>query len=341
MQNNNYFISIFDFTNAKICDLKNPNITINGDIYNINLKKNINGYNELTFCISKKIIDQDGNHIDNPKVDFFQPQFKVKLNYKNKNYYFRIKKIEKIRDNKNILSILCVDASFDRLSRSGVTLSLIGETGNGEIGTAPELLTKVLAGSDWSVGTVEEFLQDSVLKVRTLKAERSNRYKLISDICGLFECYPLFNYENKTVGLVSQVGLDLGVTFRYGKNLKNITQTIESEIVTKLYVNGGQATDTTEMCNIQNVNPTREPYIFNFGYYVDAGVLSLTQQTDIETFNANIYLANDKINSLLQSINLAYNDINIKQSEKEGKTLTKSAKIQTKNEIDQKLSIMK
>lgn len=331
--NNNYSLSIYDFTNAKICDLKNPNITINGDIYNINLKKNINGYKEISFNLPKKIIDQDGNHIDNPKVDFFQPQFKVKLNYKNKNYYFRIKKIEKIRDNKNILSILCVDASFDRLSRSGIGLTFE------EIGDATQLLTKVLLGSDWTVGTVESFTQDSITKVRTLKVDRSNRYKLISDICGLFECYPIFNYENKTVGLVSQVGLDLGVTFRYGKNLKNITQTIDSEIVTKLYVNGGES--TTGLTNIQNVNPTREPYIFNFGYYVDAGVLNFTQQTDIETFNANIYLANDKINALLQSINFAYNDINVKQSGKEGKTLTKSAKIQTKAEIDQKLSIMK
>ena len=59
-----------------------------------NLKRNVNGSNELTFKLYKKYRDDvTGERVNNPFVDEIVNETKLKLNYKNKWYDFIVKNI--------------------------------------------------------------------------------------------------------------------------------------------------------------------------------------------------------------------------------------------------------
>ena len=92
-------------------------------------------------------------------------------------------------------------------------------------------------------------------KVRTLKAEKSNRFNLTQEISKIFEAYPIYwnnhsdtgkikksiidNIEvmDKKIFYIKEKGKKNQLGFRYGINLSDITRNIKSDqIVTKLYV---------------------------------------------------------------------------------------------------------
>jgi hypothetical protein len=62
------------------------------------------------------------------------------------------------------------------------------------------LLERVLAGTGWSIGFCEKFLErdGTAEKIRTLKSdEKRGAYLMIADICELFGAYPVFHGKAK------------------------------------------------------------------------------------------------------------------------------------------------
>ena len=341
-----YSLAVYDYQNKKLIDLSSYNISIQGEVYNIKYHKETNGYKSLSFQVPATIYDDKGQIIDNFRLDYLKNEFVVRLeiedtnNEDDKKNNFIIKSVQKQRDNSGVVSyeVECVYRLFERLSKSGMSL-YFGE----ETGTADELLVKILKGSDWSIGEVDEFIDDDSeeVKVRTLKGERSNRFALIQEVCTLFECFPIFHEDTKTVDLKADIGLDRGVQFRYRKNLKNITQNLESnEIVTKLWVEGGDNPDEG-LTLIEADNPTGENYILNFQYYKDLGLLTTAQSIAITQFESDIATINGQMNSLLDTINNKMLDKAYKESEKEGKDIARISKEQTIEELNQKISVEK
>lgn len=134
-------------------------------------------------------------------------------------------------------------------------------------------------------------------RVRTLSVSKSNRFNIIQSLSKVFEVYPQFYIEHKKNGTVVQdennyvkklffiteKGKENKIGFRYEKNLKDISRTINSEqIVTKLYVlDVDSELSRTGLCSIKMAedNPSADSYIIDFSYYMTKGMLD---QDEIE-----------------------------------------------------------
>lgn len=324
----NYSLSVWDYHNNKLIDLKTPNISIYGQSYGAKLKLNINGLKELDFILPLFYLDNEGVKTKNLILwDYIQSERLVKLEYNNTYDWFIIKSYDEVRsDNGSLLSNIQCKHISNLLTQSGLDLYI------DEVGNAENLLTKILNNSGWTVGTVDTFEKEGVEKIRSLKTERSNRYNAIQDLCDLFECYPVFN-PDKTVDLKIEVGDNHGITFRYSKNLKNIKRTIgNSDVITKLWVEGGN--DDVGLVTISDINPTGENYILDFSYFIDGGFLSQIQLDAIDNFETQVASTNSDISTQLTNINTAYSSKLEKESVLEGKNITKTTKSQLKEEID-------
>ena len=99
-----YSLAVYDYQNNKMCDLSNYNISIKGDAYDITPHYETNGYKELNFKIPAKISDEDGNIIDNFRLEFIKNEYKVKLFFNDFEEEYIIKKVIKSRDDDGIMS---------------------------------------------------------------------------------------------------------------------------------------------------------------------------------------------------------------------------------------------
>jgi len=153
------------------------------------------------------------------------------------------------------------------LKTKNLGLEFSDQEGN-NVGTAGELLTIILDGTGWSVGYVEKFKEKrgGAIKIRSMKASaKTGAFKLISNMCELFEAKPIYHGDTKTVDIVPmnpfsepEDGSLPDITkasgcieLHYGKNVKNVTRTLNTEnMVTKLYAYGAYGDATTGYCGI-------------------------------------------------------------------------------------------
>ena len=117
------------------------------------------------------------------------------------------------------------------------------------------------------------------IKERIIKAEKSNRWNLIQDLCENFEIWASFSIEyedkkikNKTIIFRNDIPEDALFSVRYTKNLKNITRQVDdSQIVTKMYVtpltNPNTDNGVVAIANNEK-NYLKENYILDFSWYM-------------------------------------------------------------------------
>lgn len=130
------------FDEVEILELASHTSTYAGKAININLNRNINGMNLLSFSIPKYFYIGKKKE-KNELLDTFFPQAKVKLYYKNKWYSFIITNREERRDGKIVyFDYSCTDMLIYELSKTGYELSFDEE--HGGQGTIDELSKKIL-----------------------------------------------------------------------------------------------------------------------------------------------------------------------------------------------------
>ena len=143
-------------------------------------------------------------------------------------------------------------------------------------------------------------------KVRTIKAEKSNRFNLTQELGKTFNLYPIYyiahhengkiltqqdsansgtrvitpgreNWMDKRIFYITEKGSENKIGFRYEKNLENISRTINSnQIVSKLYVlDVDSGISKTGLCTIKTAedNPSKDNFIIDFSYYIQQGLL--------------------------------------------------------------------
>ena len=129
-------------------------------------------------------------------------------------------------------------------------------------------------------------------KIATIEIKQSNRFNILQAIAENFECWVRFiiNHDNtgkvlldengfpqKYVRLVEYIGNDLGLTFEYGIDVKNIKRTIVSDdLTTKVIVEPNENEFAQNgFCTISrsDLNYSKENFVLDFGYYINQGLL--------------------------------------------------------------------
>lgn len=324
---------LYDYHGNFMCHLKSStNSDIVGEAYNEQLAEDINGRCELSFILPL-YITVDGVQEENVRWAYIIAENKIKLiDDSGKIYWFKIKSPNDKHDNDGTLrsNIQCKSIVYD-LNKKNVDLVI------DENNTAENLVAKALKNTGWSVGTVDSFEGKSLTLKQT---SASNSLNLLNEIATLFDGYLVFDTDAKTVSLHSNSNAltDYGVQFRIGKNIKSLERLRDStSIVTRLYVSGAE--DEYGVVGIQSVNPTGEPYIDNFSYYIENGMLNAQQQADIDQYDIDITNVNANITSTQNSISLEQGDRSDLTIQLNAKKISRSAKYARIDEIDEQLTV--
>jgi len=329
-------LAVYSYQNQIVAHLSmnegnlNDNM-INGLAYGIELKRSLDDLDRLNFRVPMYIY-VDGVEELNWRVDYLNNETKIRLSYQNYDEYFLIKNIEELHDNNGLFyNVECVHFS-EILNKKGIN-KYVELTG-----TALELVTEVVSGSGWEVGTVDVFENNSIEKIRHYEKDNSSTMEMLYDLQEIFEGFLIFDSINKQVSFKNNVGSNNGVVFRYKKNIENISRKFNTDsIVTRLYLTGGSVNDN--IITIANINPTGAMYIDDFSYFEN--LLTEQQVISIKQYNTNITNINSNISGTLLSIHNTTNNKNIDKNSLETKIIVNSSKQQLKNETDLKIVIEK
>lgn len=169
------------YEERKIAVIGSDSMTSPCRAYNPKLIENINGTNDFTFEMFytyRENNDAEGNaDQQNPFLNLLVNERKVKCKWKDKWYDFIIKKCQEDSSGKKI-TYTCQDLYINELSKNGFSLTFDNELEN-NTGTAPELVKKVLKGTDWMLSENNDIIQqekeEPVYEVELLQQLGSNQ----------------------------------------------------------------------------------------------------------------------------------------------------------------------
>lgn len=331
MQPNNVknTLEVFDYSGNKQCFLR-TNGSILGEACNITITEELSGAKYLNLFLPLYISIQDDTQ-ENHRWQFIKNEALIKHSYDNNKFdWYIVKGVEEIHNGKIFSNIQCEHISF-LLNKKGLDKQI------SITGRADQILTEILKDTGWSMGTVDIFYEDDTFieKIRIFKTDtKSNSMTHLQDVAKLFEGYLRFN-PNKTVDLKVEIGEYRGVQFRYKKNLKSISRRVESNIITRLYVEGG-STDNGNV-TIESVNPTSQIHIDNYDYYINSGMMPESHQNIITQYNSDILSASEAVQTTQLSIDSQQDILSNKTALLDSKKVSKMNIEQKVIEIDDKL----
>lgn len=142
-------------------------------------------------------------------------------------YRIRTMTDDKTADGKVVTSVYAEAAFYD------LAFSEVKETVSFNADNAEAPMTHALAGTEWSVGTV------NVTSKRTWECSEKNALAILRQTQVIHGGDLVFDCANRLVHLLTFSGNDNGVLFCYRKNMKTIQRIVDTRsLVTKLYAYG-------------------------------------------------------------------------------------------------------
>ncbi len=324
-------VSVYDYDNNKLAVLKSSQDSqIEGEIYNIRLTEDANGQFEFNFVLPLYVTIQ-GQTEENYRWSYIVSEYKIKVEYDTFVYWFKIKSTNDNMgsDGKLLSNVQCKSLSYE-LNKKNTELILVDKD------TATNLVTQAITGTGWTIGTIDSFDGKELTINQT---SPSNALNLLNEIALLFDGKLEFDTDAKTVSLTPKdSGRDTLIDFRVGKNIKSLEREVSGdEIVTRLYVRGGEI--DTGAVGIQEINPTREPYIDNFSYYVANGMINSTKEALIDAYNTDMHDYNVLLEGYSLSISNASNSISSTTVLLNVAVYEKNSKVKRVAEIDSILTV--
>lgn len=268
-------LSICDYQRKVVCPLYDSQADVSGQATDIYVTTERNGWKELSFSLPSTCQTEAGIE-ENFRLNYLKADYLIRLIDEEGTDWYIISepKITHEAYSKKIDVTAGHIAQLLKVKNYGLEFS--DKEGN-NVGTAQELLTTILDGTGWSVGYVYPFAEkDGKTKYRSLKASaKTGTFKLITTLCDLFEAKPVYHGDSRKVdlypinpfsqpeaGQLPDLSLADGVAeLHYGKNLRNVTRTMNTEnMVTKLYAYGSYGDKTSGYCGIDECEHTEYVY---------------------------------------------------------------------------------
>lgn len=204
------------YEERKIAVIGSDSMTSPCRAYNPKLIENINGTNSFTFEMFYTYRENNGveGNVDqqNPFLNLLVNERKVKCKWKDKWYDFIIKKCQEDSSGKKI-TYTCQDLYINELSKNGFSLTFDNELEN-NTGTAPELVKKVLKGTDWMLSENNDIIQQE-------KEEPVYEVKLLQNLIANKDSSP------KEIGVI--IPKDATILIFYNQLQEVITKVNENE----------------------------------------------------------------------------------------------------------------
>lgn len=282
MAQKRYSQAVYDINRNKLCDLYDSATPQAGQVENVTITKQTNGWKEITFRLPRLV-----NGKPNYRTDFIKNEYLVRLIEGDYIDWYTLTEPAGIHNGKQAYyDITCPHLSVT-LKKKNLYLEFTDENG---IGPIQQLVETALAGTGWTLSECDKFYEaDGVTeKVRTYTADiKKGTYTMIDEICDIFVAFPTYHGDTKTVEIHARADKSGLLELNFGKNSDNIQRTSNSsDIITRLYVEGEYG--DYGYVGIDDVNPTGLSFILNFDYYKDIGMFTDVHQAALDTYLATM-----------------------------------------------------
>jgi phage minor structural protein len=304
-------LSVFDYSGNKLCDLYDSTIEQPGQAFSITTKDELSSWRELTFKLPFTV-----NKDHNFRWDFVKNEYYVRwVNGDNTEWYY-ISKPNGTKNSTVSMTVTCPHIST-LLKTKNIYLEFDDENG---IGTLPELVEKVLAGTGWTYDTTSDvFVEHDGLteKIRSLKSNaKEGSYSLIQKLCTLFNAYAYFTCDDpytaghKNVKFYQLNHRDTEWEFVVGKDLDTLSVNYDSSsVVTRLYVEGEYGDFGYVGIDDVEDNPTGLNYILNFDYYKSIGLFTNAHQAILDQYVIDAKAKKTEISAAQSALNTITNTV--------------------------------
>ena len=240
---------------------------------------------------------------------YIQNEYRLRLKRDDYEDYFTITRPKRGKSSGQISNEVVCHHISSVLKTKNLYLHFDDENG---IDTCGNLVTKALTGTGWTLGVCDTFYESDgkTEKIRSLSSNgKVGSYQLITNICGLFNAYPVYHGKTKTVDIHALSNKRPQEEMIVGHNLATLSVDYDSDnIVTRLYVEGEYGDDG--YVGIDDVNPTGLSYLLNFDYYKANGLFGESHQASLDKYYADISDVNNRIKSLVSDITGLENTLN-------------------------------
>lgn len=298
---NHKTLSVFNYTGKNICDLYDNNIQAYGQPHDIQHVIDKNGNKTLSFQMPY-LIDDVGKNF---RWQYVVNEYLIRVTEGDKVDWFIIDDPKKTKNTGITEEVTCSHISSILKTKN---IYMVFDDENG-IGTINYLMEQAIKGTGWTLGDVDTFYESdgSTEKIRSFASDgKKGAYQLVIDICNLFDGYPIFNGDSKTIDIHCINNREKEWELMVGRNMSSLAPEYDSkDIITRLYVEGEYG--DYGYVGIDDVNPTGLNFIVNFDYYRQVGLFEDVHETALATYLTDIKEVNDRIKEQMAHIN-AYND---------------------------------
>lgn len=276
-----YTMAIYDMNGNRMCTLYDSKVPQDGAAYGIHIKKEISGWKELSFNLSKYIRIREPNF----RCDFIKNEHLLYLTEDDKTDVYCVKAPAELHDNSKIqFTVSCNHISEELKTKN---LYKYFDDLNG-IGTCEELVERALRGSGWKLVSCDKFYEaDGITeKIRSYSCEaKTGAYNMLTGICELFDARPEFDGYKKEVKIKALTNTDGWMEILYGKNMDKIKRTLDSSsLITRLYVEGEYGDFRYVGIDDVEENESGLPFILNFDYFKELGTFTDTHQAIVDDY---------------------------------------------------------
>lgn len=287
-------VDVCNYLNEAVCNIYDSQTDVSGAAVDVFINKERNGWKELTFNIPSVCMTEIGLE-ENFRLQYLVAEYRLRtvetINGEEETDWYVISEpsVHHEAGAKNV-SVTAGHIS-QTLKTKKMNLEFSDEEGN-NVGTCEELLTEILDGTNWHVGYVAKFFEDNGVDIKTrtlVEPLGSNAFKMISDLCDLFDAKPTYNGDytvdigpmnpfsveiipvDDGYGYGKKIRLEDGqipalvgdnvVEFHYDREAKGITRTLNTDnLVTRLYAYGSYGDYATGICDLKEIN--HDEYIY-------------------------------------------------------------------------------
>ena len=328
-------LGIYDYQQHKLCDLYDSQIDLVGQAYSIVVTEENNGNHTLEFSIPYMALPNGNDQMANGdrygtgvygrsrygtggasrvnrnfRWDFLRSDYLIRYTCDDRTVWYVASKPSKAKSGKKIYGNVTCNGTESLLKTKNIYLTFDDENG---IGTAPELLVKILAGTGWSFDDAHSdtlYETDTeVEKVRSLKSDgKQGALGLITTTCNLFQCRPVFDTDKQTLTIKSLKNRQQVLEGEVGRNLSALTVNHDSSnIATRVYIEGEYGDygyvgiDDVKVDAEGNPDESGEAYglsfMMNFDYYREIGVFTAAHEAALQTYLTAIRAKKSQIRS--------------------------------------------
>lgn len=225
------------------------------EIFNDNLKVSLNSVDELEFSIPH-VIDLHHKSVKNKNIDSMHERYLIKTVNQNKIDWYMINQItDNVEDKQDVRTVKCYSCSHELTNRLIKSYSV-------ESYYCRQVLNDLLAETIWNIDYIDA---DFDLAYRAFDFPSSTVLEAIFSVAETYSAIVEFNTDTRMISFKKPelFGLNRGLTFSYGKYMKSMSQTINTDqMVTRLTAKG------RDELTIHKVNPTGQGYIENFAFFM-------------------------------------------------------------------------